>query len=489
MLMRFSHRNGPAVLVVSVVATLFVACGPGEDGADSTQAEAPSPVILIVADALRADHLWFSGYDEPTSPFLDWVSEEGLVFERAYANSSFTAQSVTSLMTGRLPTSAGSIGLDAQPPAAAITLPRIFRRAGYHTGIVSSQPLLARRGFTRSFEDIQIDAEPGRWGGEEVSRRALDFVDAMGDEPFLLYVQYLDPHHPHTRTDFRRRIEAANFWPLRRAALGPESEQTRGRWQDTAEPELSEVVTRYDSEVAYTDDAIRLLVAGLRERGLWERALVIITSSSGEELMERGSVGAARTLHEEVLRVPLLVHGPAVPQGERVPEPVSLVDVLPTLAAIGALPVDDVAFDGHSFLGSVDGQVRPVARGGPVIAELILPERTIQRAVISENWKYVRTHEIPAPVEPEDASAEGTQPHLELWGQILAEKLYRLDSDPYERIDQLETAGEVVVDLRAILDRYAAYCSRNALTPYMARRPADQVDPKEVDRLEALGYL
>jgi len=481
-------RDGWVALVALLVAALIVGCGSGEGSPDSPQTDA-TPVIIIVADSLRADHLWFNGYDEPTSPFLDWVSEEGLVFERAYANSSFTAQSVTSLMTGRLPTSAGSVGLDSQPPAAAITLPRVFRRAGYRTGIVSSQPLLARRGFTRGFQDIQIDSEPGRWSGEELSRRALDFIDTVSDEPFLLYVQYLDPHQPHTRADFRDRIKATNYWPVRRAALGPDSDLARGRWPDAVESELVEVVTSYDAEVAYTDNAIRLLVAGLRNRGLWERALVIITSSSGEELMERAHVGAARTLHEEVLRVPLLIHGPGVPQGENVSQLVSLVDVLPTLATVGALPVDDLAFDGHSFLAPTDRQLRPVARGGPVIAELVLPERTIQRAVISGGWKYIRTHENPGSAKVGASSAEDAPTSPELWGEIIAERLFRLESDPYERVDQLETAAEIVGDLRAILDRYAAYCSRNALSPYLARGPAEQVDPKEIDRLEALGYL
>ena len=120
--------------------------------------------------------------------------------------------------------------------------------------------------------------------------------------------------------------------------------------------------------------------------------------------------------------------------------------------------------------------------------ELFHLERSIQRAVISENWKYVRSHEIPV---PDGTNAEGEEgpPSLELWGEILSEQLYRLESDPYERTNQIETAGDVVVDLRAILDRYAAYCSRNALTPFMSRRPAERADPKEIDRLEALGYL
>lgn len=487
--MRLASRNGVAVLLVPVAAGFGVGCGPEEDSERWARFEQPGPVIVIVADALRPDHLWFAGYDEPTSPFLDWVADEGLVFERAYANSSFTAQSVTSLMTGRLPTSAGSVGLEAQPPPAATTLSRIFRRAGYRTGIVSSQPLLARRGFTRSFEDIQIDSEPGRWGGAEVSRRALDFIDTVAEAPFLLYVQYLDPHQPHTRSEFRPRIEAENFWPVRRAALGPDSERARGRWQDATEPELEEVVTRYDAEVAYTDDAIRLLVAGLRERGLWERSRVVITASSGEELLERGSLGAARTLHEEVLRVPLLIHGPGLPRGVRVTEPVSLVDILPTLAEIGGLPVEDTVFDGHSILETADGRVQPRARGGPVIAELILPERAILRAVISEGWKYVRTHELPAAVDAEDTAAGQTAHELQLWGETVSESLYRLQSDPYERDDRLQAEGEIAADLRAILDRYAAYCARHALVPRMTRRPAEQVDAKEVDRLEALGYL
>ena len=200
----------------------------------------------------------------------------------------------------------------AAPHGSLVSLPRHFQRAGFRTGLVSNQAGLRARGFTRGFDDIEVDSVPGRWPGELVTEKALALVDQSGTERLLLVVEYADATEPHlpgdewrAKIDVPRVEELLSLSSLRAAA---------GELPDAIEssPGFLDLVARYDAEIAYVDACLGALVDGLHERGLEGDTLLVVTSSHGVELLEHGYVGSGWTLFDEVLRVPLVVHAPGI---------------------------------------------------------------------------------------------------------------------------------------------------------------------------------
>lgn len=180
------------------------------------------PVILITLDTTRADHLSCYGYDRHTSPNLDWLADESVLYERAVAPSSWTLPSHAALFTGRFTACHGSRydpegplrldraieapdswevfrarGLSPEVP----TLAQLLRQAGYATGAAVAGPWLKRifglnKGFDY-YDDSSISSVSGRLA-PEVTRSAVRWIDGRGQEPFFLFLNYYDPHRPYT---------------------------------------------------------------------------------------------------------------------------------------------------------------------------------------------------------------------------------------------------------------------------------------------------
>ena len=276
---------------------------------------------------------------------------------------------MAALFTGRLPSSGGSIGLlEAQPAESSITLASAFRRAGYRTALATNQPLLSGRGFTRGFDDVAVTSAQESWPCAEVVRRGLAAFDAPDGGPRFLYLQLVEPHQPHTPSeDALRRF---------------------------AEAGTDDLVARYDAEVAAADECLGAAVEGLRSRGVLDDSVLVVLGTQGEELGEHGDTGSGWTVYDEVLRVPLVVRAPGLLEPARSDAPASLVDLYPTLLALHSLPAaaEDAFLDGRSLLAERGARFRSIdADDRAVIAELVIPERAIARAVIQGGAKYVAT--------------------------------------------------------------------------------------------------
>ena len=335
-------------LICLSVLVLSACGGAGDDTPDAPQLN----VVFIVVDSLRADHLGVYGYSEPTSPFLDELAANSVVFERAYAPSSYTSQSVAALLTGRLPSSGGHIGLlEAEPSEQARTISRVFKSSGFHTGIVSNQFLLKKRGFTRGFEFIQVADQDSGWNADDVTDRALMFVDDYRDSGnFFLFAHFLEPHQPYAPPGAFGENFGARTGSTTADIDAVSAEVEAGGTVGADDPRVQALIANYDGEIAYVDAAIRQLVDGLATRGVLENTLIVVTGSQGEEFLEHNYLGHAWTLHEEVLRVPLIVHAPAYLPAHRVEGAVSGVDIYPSLVEFFGLDAGDWLLDGSSFL-------------------------------------------------------------------------------------------------------------------------------------------
>ncbi|HJL16958.1 MAG TPA: sulfatase-like hydrolase/transferase [Sandaracinaceae bacterium LLY-WYZ-13_1] len=291
-------------------------------------------LVLITIDALRADHLGAYGYRaRPTSPALDRLAEDAVVFERAYAQVSHSSYSLTSLMTSRYLYQRSDLG----PLRPAETLADVLGGIGYHTAAFYTEGIFhtdAER--LAHYRDTQLGFlraahHPGH--AESTTDAVLEEMDAIrdaGEPPSFLWVHYFDVHEPYRDTRFGRSDEA-----------------------------------RYDSEIRRVDAAVdRLLREG---SGRLSRPLVVaITADHGEEFREHGGVYHGSTVYDEQVRVPLILRLPAplAAGGRRVAHPVELVDLAPTL--LGLLDVAPAAtMRGDDLRALLDGDPSDAAHVGP----------------------------------------------------------------------------------------------------------------------------
>jgi arylsulfatase A-like enzyme len=510
----FLRSRGQLVGRVFATAGLLVAAlaggcsagssGPGEAG---TGVDA---IVLVVVDALRADHLGAYGYQaRPTSPEIDRWAGRGRLFERAWASSSWTLPSFGSLLTGRLPSAhaagaevAEGAGVDfvvaaarnfVPLPEGMATLPELLGAHGFATGALVSNPFLDPGfGLGRGFEyyDNFPTSNSELRGATEAVDQALQWLDANAARPRFLMLHLFEPHldydapPPHrgaftagTAGVGERELPVRGLWPI------------RNRIAEMGAPERDFIAAAYDEEIAAVDAAVGRLLAGLEERELLDRGLVLLTADHGEELFEHGGFEHGHGMYEEVLRVPLLLWGAGVTAG-RETLPVSLLDVAPTVLAAAGLTSAELP--GVSLL---DGARPEWPAERTIIAERLLygPET---KAIV--RWPY----KVIAGAGGADGGAEGTAPESGATEGTTTEGtlgrqagganastagtvalLFDLQADPGERHDLAAARPGLLGEL------LGALAARLAEADAHAAAGAAELDDALLRRLRALGYI
>lgn len=337
------------------VVILVFACALSAQAAEGANPSLPS-VLLITVDTLRADHLTCYGYQFNTSPNIDRLANEGTRFDKAYTVVPLTGPAHLSLFTSKYPQEHGARrnGVSLAKGAAPVSFPRILRKHGYrNAAFISGWPLTKRlthldRWFHYYDEELPRTYQlfnSSRYA-EDVTPRALRWLRGRAGKkrPFFLWIHYFDPHEPYVfREAFRQRKANGDPTP---APLP---------WTNAA---FEERVRGYDSEIAYTDHHIGVLLSALDELKLRESTLVVLTADHGESLGEHDYVGHGRHLFENIIRIPLVVRLPgAVPAGRVISSPVSILDIGPTILdlTVEKLPRykrPPVLHSGHSFVAA-----------------------------------------------------------------------------------------------------------------------------------------
>lgn len=345
-------------------------------------------VVLITVDALRADRLGVYGYDGGTSPRLDAFAAQSLVFERAYTTMPSTSFALTSLMVGYSTYAlALESNLDAYP-----TLADRFHRRGYET--IALYPPAVHFSAPPAFDGIRArhfgfahatcDALAEDRDAILRTDAAIDLLEQHRDGPVFMWVHYFAPHEPYVD-------HAGDGLPA--GASRTESE-------------------RYDGEIRWVDGEIgRLLDFIEAER---PNAIVILTADHGEEFGERGGAYHGTSLFDEQIRVPLVIHVPAVP-ARREPHPVSTADVPSMIDHL-------LATEPNRQLSTT-----PLATSKPVFAEL----GTV-KAVVSGQHKAI----------------------CDLWAERC--RLYDLASDPKEEHDLAPSQPRMLQHLRRLIGDHVA---------------------------------
>lgn len=283
------------------------------------------PVILYLVDTLRFDRMSAYGARRDTTPAALRLAEEGVRYDTAYSVCTWTRPAVASLFTSRLPADVGAIERAGVLVSGPETLAEAFRAGGYRTASFCGNPNISAPpfGFARGFEVFRDSTLPiPRLGPADLLvGPAVSWIESQPDPGFLLFVHVVDPHAPYDH--FRAGYERLFAGSLPAAA-------------SDAERALAE----YDGLVRQADDQFSRLRAALERRGFWKDALVLYLADHGEQFLEHGGRFHGDTLFEETLRIPLIVRGPRWGRpGSVVKTPVSLLDLLPSLAHWAGLPV------------------------------------------------------------------------------------------------------------------------------------------------------
>lgn len=476
-------------LLAVLITGLFFAAIQGGCRPEATEAPAPEiateaepvtpNVMIVVVDTLRADRIHAERNGVPVMPFLSEWAQNQHQFTNATSQSSWTKPSVVSLLTSlyvqthrvefgtQQPVVEGQSMEVQMVPTDLQTVAELFKDAGYATGaVVANVHLRQDYNFGQGFDEYHYEvAKPAAL----ITDTALAMMDRL-EEPWFLYVHYLDPHAPYqppepyksafgTIPEFTaeekhlmRNNYGANYYLDKvKYDVGVRDKRLFGSFTETGREAIRYL---YDGECRYTDAELKRLFDAVDTAG--RPAYRIVTADHGEEFWEHGSIGHSKTLYEELINVPLIFSGPSVQAGNTV-TPVELIDVMPTLAAQLNLPGND-AWQGRTILSgdiaakAVYSQTRMSAREFGVELE----------SVRDGAWKLVLDHGAPT-------------------------ALFNLADDPGEQNNLLETNPDDTVRLQAL---HASHLEQARAHPAaQSPPPVDGMTDEMREQMEALGYV
>ena len=430
----------------------------GEVDEGAPRGSDPTGVLLVILDAAGANHFGCYGYARRTTPEIDRIAAEGVVYERAYTPAVFTRSSMASMWTSQYPDQHRvgvdeDVGISGERP----TLAELLSAGGVHAAGFIGNPVARGFNLDRGFDEFHSvytqKVNLGEVTHAEAFRKVLPgFFQGRGAGRLFAYVHYLEPHFPYDppppfntmfgadaplSIDQRRQHEW--FWAV-----------NEGRVHATRE-QIEHLVRLYDGGLAYVDREVGFLRQTLEQAGLWDRMLVILTADHGEGLREHGWIGHMKQVHEEAAHVPLIVHHPTGkgPRRSRVKEVVSLLDLAPTIADALGVKIPPGTFVGRSLL-----------RGAP------------GTSVVTRNTDLVPTYAI-------------TEDRYRLIFQAAdrAQRLYDVIADPGETRDLADAQAAWAAAQRQALQRFVLSLRPEKPTPI---RPPTAA---ELEQLKALGYV
>ncbi|MFH1850237.1 MAG: sulfatase [archaeon] len=284
-------------------------------------------VIIIIIDALRWDHLGCYGYAKNTSPTMDSLCRNSIVFENAISQGTSTARSVASLFTSNYANTNGLDGAGGQVinhmPDSAVTIAEVFRSEGYSTGaIIGATYIDSDWGYDQGYDDYK-PANDDR----VMTEMATEWINDAGGK-FFLYLHLFSPHAPYDppkeyKDLFRKGYNGSLDFSVVNQQLDA---------LNLTQEDINELRDRYDGEIRYADDAIGSLLGYLRGAGLLENTIIAVTADHGEALREKMPIGHGHDLNT-VVQVPLIVYIPGEEE-RRIERAVELIDLPPGLLKV-----------------------------------------------------------------------------------------------------------------------------------------------------------
>jgi arylsulfatase len=456
-------RTGPVLSVVlrsfagvtaALLITVLGACGPR----DTVHVELPvAPdinVLVISFDAFRQDSLKAYGNTLNLAPNMDAFADESTVFLNAYTAGQATPSSFAAAFTGMFPHRV----FRGWNLSETQTLAKVFAAAGYTTGAnLNNQHLIEDRNFRQGFEFYTTD--PGR-SDEKVAREFGEFLETHKDEKFFAWVHFINPHSPYTR-----RPEAEHL--LTPGYEGDYLESSGARVQvleprEMREQDLKRIQELYNGEIFFTDRLFKQVMDKVRELGLLDKTVIVLTADHGEAMVEHDAIGHAN-LYEEVIRIPLVVRHPGVAKAARIDARVSNIDLLPSLASIAGLGYASEPINGISWL---DG----IPRNRPLLSTQMTNPGKYSMTMLSSDFKTIS------------------------WctkNNDFREELYNLADDPGEIHDLIASPdhADQINELFRLKTQVASGEPCSVIAGAIAGGSMTDVDDETLQALRSLGYI
>ncbi len=460
-----------------MLAAAIVAICTSAAAAQSSPTQRPN-IVFIVADTLRRDHVGVYGSAPTNTPFVDSLAARAVVFDRAFAQTPWTAPSVASMFTSRYQSQHRIIAFGDQLSGDETTLAEVLRENGYATGGFTANLFLQNDwGFGKGFEKFTclgsiVENQSPKGSGSGVNAAALDWVDSLGSDgrPVFLYLHYMEPHIPYEPPEDLLSLALGGRPRPDVAAI---NDALLHRYEDLTTDELEQAKLLYRVVVAELDRQLQHLFAELEKRGLLRDSVFVFTADHGEEMSEHGWWGHGMSLYNDVIRVPLLIGTPHQTKREDVAENVALVDIAPTV-----LDLADIAppstFEGRSLM-----HVRSQGRGsGQWFAKIRFWFGAAPVPVASEN---LPSAEISRPTSHTRTILLGMHKLIRDGGGH--SEYYDLQRDPGER-SPIQSFDGIPSSLQYALAKFAHFVGLQR-----ASEPRSDIDENTKARMRSLGYV
>ncbi len=479
------------ILVVAISLLASSACTQTE----TQTTTGPTNIVLITVDTLRADRLAPYGYAKNATPSLARLAAEGILFEQATTDTSWTLPSLTSVMTGQYPTRHGVRSWNHRLAESEQTLAEVLRSKNYRTAAILGSYALDRyfglaQGFdhyddtmTRSMFILDpgkkkpkpANARPARdthaartaWqmrrertnayrSDSDVADTAIAWVEENEETPYFLWVHFFGPHEKDKRTGLSKREKGAFF---------------------------KELIARYDPDVATMDQEVGRLIDAIRKAPHFDRTAIVFHSDHGQSLHEHGVFGHGLDLFESTVHIPLIVRLPGAERaGERVRDVVRNLDIFTTVLDLAGVTPENV--ESRNLLDERDRSTDYAYMESFLTLGFSVREAEVEgrKRKLSTVLKGIRTNDAKlvadSPVLFEDNRASESLPN-EFVSDHTKVKLYDLESDPNEKVNVAKSQQAARAKLMQLLAAHKAESEAG---------PQQVLDDAAIERLRSLGY-
>ncbi len=434
-------------------------------------------VILISLDALRRDYLGIYNGKKDFTPNIDKFAEDSVIFENAYSQAPWTIPSHLSILSGLNPTSHGTNLLSAKVPSFVKILPQLLREKGFLTFAYTGGGLVsANFGFSKGFNQYK------EWDGSElpdsskpIFERADKFISSNHGKDFFLFLHTYQAHEPLESPEEIRKIVLKGKKILWEGiSINKLLGGGKGTYKPLKEEEIESIKILLRAESRTIDEhLIKPLVKKLKEEGIYDQTMIIITSDHGDELYDHGGWQHAHTLYNELIRVPLIIKFPYQKfMGKRISQNVRLIDIAPTVLDVLGFNPSEFRMDGKSLIPVIKGKEKEERKCFseiyydlekphiPQRISLVYGDCKLIVNQITQGWQKFLTYP-PPPQYPFE--------------------LYNLKNDPDEKNNLYSEGSEIAKEMLEMIKEYKA-----KKPPKVEKRI---IDEELKSKLESLGYI
>lgn len=432
-------------------------------------------VILISLDTLRSDKLGCYGYERDTSPNIDSLAKESVLFSQCFAQAPYTITSHVSMLTGLWPVNHGIYSTTYHKlNKSIITLADLLRLRGYFTGaFTGGGAMSAFFGYSKGFdfynerrENVQGDT------ARKIYQLSADWIRNNKEKKFFLFIHTYQIHSPYEPPPPYDEMFIAEDASYRKSS---EINEFKGFWGEIPDNIRENVIALYDGEIRYTDEAlIGPLVSLLKELDIYDRSLIFVTSDHGEEFYEHNGWGHSHTLYNELIKVPLIIKFPRNQfAGEKIDSLVRSVDIMPTILEMIGIDLKKNISDGESLLAMI--------KGNEMQDRIFFSELKYQDDFPDKISSNLDRYKL---ILNESFTEEQLSRFMIPPPKIDQEELYDLNADPQEK-------RNIAADEQGLLFKIVKQIAEYSLKAKMKEKELDkqEMDEKVIEQLKALGYI